>query len=327
MTTGFRTASTRPALTVRPDRPRRRERFDRRAGAASIALVLAIAVVAAGCSTTAAPTGPGATPGGTGSPPTAPPTAPPTGTPVPGAINHPTGAKDIVLRMETGGGMIVEANAVATPTFTLYGDGTIVFRDPTAAPPEPVGGVRRELPFSIVRVGEEGIQALLQEALGAGGLALATGPYLGMGADIPTTTFTISVEGRTKQVTVSGFLPDLHPQDAVIVGALGHLAEQLDGFASSIAGEAAYVPAAFRGVLIALDQPFGPVVEWPWPDIAPDDFVGGETDLFRTRALTPDDVAALGIEGIDGGMSGLVLEFDGKPFSFALRPLLPDEDA
>jgi hypothetical protein len=325
MTTRIRAVSTRPAPATRPDSPIPRDRFDRRASAATVTLVLSLglAVVAAGCSPNAAPTAPGATPGGTGSPTT----APPSGTPVPGAINHPTGAKDVVLRMETGGGMIVEANAVATPTFTLYGDGTIVFRDPTAAPPEPIGGVRREVPFSIVRVGEEGIQALLQEALGAGGLALATGPYLGMGADIPTTTFTISVEGRTKQVTVSGFLPDLHPQDAVIVAALGHLAEQLDGFASSIAGEATYVPAAFRGVLISLDQPFGPVVAWPWPDLSPDDFAGGETDLFRTRTLAPDDVAALGIEGVDGGLSGLVLELEGRHFSFALRPLLPDEDA
>ena len=229
--------------------------------------------------------------------------------------------------METSGGMMVEANAVATPSFTLYGDGTVVFRDPTAAPPEPVGGVRREVPFSTVRLGEEGIQALLREALGPGGLAIATGPYLGMGADIPTTTFTIAAEGDTKQVMISGFLPDLHPQDAQVVAALGHLAETLDGFSGDIAGEDAYEPTAYRGVLIGLDQPIGPVVEWPWADVSPSDFAGGEQDLFKTHTLTAAQVAELGIDGVAGGLSGLVLEFEDKVYSFALRPLLPDETA
>jgi hypothetical protein len=303
MTTELRPASARPARSSRLPR------------AAATALVLAFA---AGCSTTAAPT---ASPGGTGSP-TAPP---PTSTPIADGINHPTGAKDVVLRMETSGGMAVEMNAVATPTFTLYGDGTVVFRDPTAAPPEPVGGVRREVPFSTVRLGEEGIQALLEEALGPGGLAIATGPYIGMGADIPTTTFTISADGDTKQVSIAGFLPDLHPQDAVIVAALGHLAEQLDGFAGDIAGEDAYVPAAYRGVLYSIDQPFGPVIEWPWEEFEPTDFVGADNELFKTRTLTPAEVDELGIEGVGGGLSGLVLEAGDKLYAFALRPLLPDE--
>lgn len=282
------------------------------------ALVLAFA---AACSPSAAPTATPAGPGGTASPTAAPPTS----TPGPGAINHPTGATDVVLRMETGGGMIVEANAVATPGFTLYGDGTVVFRDPTAAPPEPVGGVRLEVPFSTVRLGEEDVQALLQEALGPGGLAVATGPYLGMGADIPTTTFTIAADGDSKQVMIAGFLPDLHPQDALIVAALGHLAETLDGFSRDIAGEDAYVPTAYRGVLIGLDQPIGPVVEWPWADLAPADFEGGEQDLFKTHTLTAAQVAELGIDGAAGGLSGLVLESGDKLYSFALRPLLPDE--
>lgn len=283
---------------------------------------LVLAVVAA-CSPTATPT---ASPGSSGSPSSPPSGTPtPTATPVVGAIAHPTGAKDVVLRMETSGGMMVEANAIATPSFTLYGDGTIVFRDPTAAPPEPLSGVRREVPFSTVRVGEEGIQALLEDALGLGGLRAAAGPYFGMGADIPTTTFTINADGLDKQVNVSGFLPDLHPQDAVIVASLGRLAERLDGFGNAIAGEGAFAPAAFRGVLLAVDQPVGPVVAWPWPQIAPTDFAGGENDLFKTRLLAPADVSSIGVPGVDGGMSGLILNADGKLYSFMLRPLLPDE--
>jgi hypothetical protein len=44
-----------------------------------------------------------------------------------------------------------------------------------------------------------------------------------------------------------------------------------------------------------------------------------------TRTLTAADVEAIGIDGVGGGFSGLFLETDGKLYSFALRPLLPDE--
>ncbi len=306
MTTELDFASARPARSIRLART----------AAAALGLL-----VAAGCTTPAAPS---ATPTGTGSPGT-PTAAPPTASPVAGAVNHPTGATDVVLRMETGAGMILEANMVAAPSFTLYGDGMVIFRDPTAVPPEPIGGVRREVPFSAVRLGAEGMQALLKEALGPGGLAIATGPDPGMTADIPTTTFSITADGQTKQVSITGLSPDLHPQDAVVAAALGRLAEQLDGFGADIAGEVAFAPAAYRGVLLPVEQPFGPVVPWPWPDIEPDDFVGGANNLFKVRTLTEADVAAIGIDGVGGGFSGLNLQSEGKVYAFALRPLLPDE--
>ena len=57
-----------------------------------------------------------------------------------GAIDHPTGCTDIVLRMDSWGGfMAVESNLTATPVFTLYGDNTAVFRPQprTACTPAP----------------------------------------------------------------------------------------------------------------------------------------------------------------------------------------------
>ena len=48
-----------------------------------------------------------------------------------GAIEHPTGPTDVVLRYEEGGGFVMPAFlATQAPHFTLYGDGTIVFRNP-----------------------------------------------------------------------------------------------------------------------------------------------------------------------------------------------------
>jgi hypothetical protein len=260
-----------------------------------------------------------------GSPgPSGGPTAGPTAAPTIAGIEHPTGAKDIVLRVEAFGGfMPIEGMATSAPSFTLYGDGTVVFRDEQQLAPEPVGNVLRAIPFQTVRLDEAGIQLLLQDAI-TGGLGVAVGPYTDMSADIPTTTFTINAGGRTKKVDVTGLSPDVHPQNAVIVGALSQLAERLRLFGENVS-EGPYVPTAYRGVLFPVDQPFGPVVAWPWPEISPEEFVGGQNEFFRTRTLTPAEVATLGIPNAEGGIMGLALQKDGKVYTFTLRPLLPDE--
>ena len=282
-----------------------------------LAAVTPLLLVLAACSSAAGPTG---APG-----PSAGPTTLPTPT-IPPGIGHPTGAKDIVLRFEEGGGFVpIDFLATQAPSFTLYGDGTVVFRDPQATPPEPVGSVNRSTPFQTIRLGEEGIQALLEQGLGPGGLGIAVGPYMGMAADIGTATFTVNADGRTKQVSVSGLSPDMHPNDALIVGQLARFAGQLRTFGNGMAGEEIYQPAAYRGVLSKIDQPFGAVVDWPWPQIAPSNFVAGQNEFFMTRTMTPAEVAVLGIQRLEGGMLGLNFQKDGAAYSFALRPFLPDE--
>ena len=64
---------------------------------------------------------------------------------------------------------------------------------------------------------------------------------------------------------------------------------------------------------------------WPWPDVAPTDFLAGQNEFLMTRTMTPAEVAVLGIQGIEGGLIGLNVQKAGKAYSFALRPLLPDE--
>jgi hypothetical protein len=279
-----------------------------------------LATLVAACAT-----GPSATPGTTGGPTSAPT---PTATPVIDGIQHPTGATDVILRMETSGGFIpAEFMATFAPSFTLYGDGTVVFRDPTATPPESADGLNRSVPFLTIRLGEEAIQQLLTDAIGPGGLGIAVGPYIGLGADIPTTTFTITADGRTKSVSVVGLSPDMHPQNAPIVTALANLAGRLDGFGGAVSAEEPYVPVAYRGVISSIDQANGAVVAWPWTTIQPADFAKGPgpNDFLLIHTLTPADVTALGIDNANGGLQGLTLRSAGKLYSFALRPLLPDE--
>jgi hypothetical protein len=287
----------------------------RRALAASLVLLLAAA-----CSPAADGTS------GPSSGPSAGPSPQPTPTAVAG-IDHPTGAKDVVLRVEESGGFVpVEFLATSAPSFTLYGDGTVVFRDNQANPPAIVGDVMRSVPFQSIKLDEEGIQALLEFAIGPGGIGVAVGPYMGHVADLPSTIFTVNAGGRTKQVSITGLSPDQHePQDTVIVTALEALAERLRTFGQEVAGEVVYEPAAYRGVLSKIDQANGVVVDWPWTDVQPGEFAPGANDLVLVHTLTPPQVAALGIPQVQGGMTGLEVQKGGQLFSLSLRPLLPDE--
>jgi hypothetical protein len=303
---GFDSPRPTPSAALRPAR--------------AAAAALLVAIVAA-CSGAAAPSAAPSSPGTTAAPTAGPSASPaaPTGSPV--------GAADILLRFEETGGFVpLEWNATYAPSFTLYGDGTVVFKDPHAVPPESNDNVTRAVPFMIAKLDQASMQALIEQALGAGGLGIAEGPYDGgMVADIPTSTFTVTSEGKTKQVSVTGLSPDMHPQNMAIVTQLAAFAEVLRTFGEKIGNEQPYLPPAYRGVLIEVEQPAGPVVDWPWTDLTPADFISGENEFFKTRSMTPAEVEAIGIEGISGGMIGVAVQFEGKVYTFSLRPLLPDE--
>jgi hypothetical protein len=234
---------------------------------------------------------------------------------------------DVVLRLEEIGGFApVEFNVTYTPTFTLYGDGTVIWRDNQAIPPESSDNLMRPSPLLMTRLDEGTIQALLAEAIGPGGLGVAVGPYNEMmGADIPSTIFTINAGGipEPKRVEIIGLSPEMHPKNLQVVTALAGFAEKLRTF-ETLVNEQSYAPAGYSGTLIPTEQAFGPVVDWPWPDISPDEF-GGENEFFRARQMTPEEVAALGIDNIESGVSGFVLQDGEDLYSFGLRPLLPDD--
>ena len=234
---------------------------------------------------------------------------------------------DVVLRIEeTGGLMPLESSLTYTPTFTLYGDGTVIWRDNFAMPPASSDNLIRPTPLLIARLDEGTIQTLLAEAIGPGGLGVAVGPYNEMmGADIPSTIFTINAGGipQAKRVEVVALSPEAHPKNRQIVAALAGFAEKLRTFDTLVNGQP-YAPAGYRGVLMPTEQAFGPVVDWPWPDVTPDEF-GGDNQSFPAREMTREEVEALGIDNIESGVAGFVLQDGEDLYSFALRPLLPDD--
>jgi hypothetical protein len=286
-------------------------------------------VLLAGCAAGATgSSGSSAAPGGSGSPgPSGTSTAPRAS-----AIEHATGATDLLLRLDVGGGFLPPGFLVTeAPAFSLYGDGTVIFRDESAAPPLPIGSIVRKGPFRTARLSEDQIQTTLQLAIGPGGLASARDSYPAPVADAPTTTFTLNAGGLHKMVSIAALgIATPNGPDGAARGAFSQLAQQLTRFDDG--GQLAtsvHAPARYRGVLAEATEPVsGTVASWPWPSLTAADWkpAGDPGPAAVRRTMTPAEVAALGIPAVEGGFTGLWLRrAEGGLFSFSLRPLLPDE--
>ena len=293
-------------------------------GRASLLTVL-FAIVATACANAPTPAPSSARPSPDASASASPV---PTASPVTGSLDHPTGADEIVFRFTEGGGFVpMGFFATEAPQFTIYGDGTVIFRDGTPAP-DPDDTVFREPPFKIATLTEAELQDFLDHALGEGGLGAAKPSYTGPGADLPTATFTINAGGRAKSVSVMALGADREDgPDTPVVDALAALGEKIRAFDREVDGEVIWTPERWRGVLTP--DAVAPPRAWPWPDIAPADFVQRperDAPQFPIRTMTSAEIDLLDLEDIEGGFSGLALSGpDDKAYLFALRPLFPDE--
>ena len=292
---------------------------------AGIRVGIAVALLV-GASLAACAGAPGtASPGGS-TPPTGGPSQSPT-------IDHPSGAADVVLRLEQGGGFVPPGFLLTeAPIFTLYGTGSVIFRDPASQPAPPAAGAWQLPPFTTAILAESEVQALLRFALGPGKLAVAGAHYdPGTVADAGTTTFTIRASGMTKAVSVVALgIAAPTGGDGVIVAALASLRDRLLAAGRDLPAATDWVPERYRAVL--LDAGVGdaaPSVTWPWPEIAPSDFrppSDAARPRFPTHVLTAAQAASIGIPAFEGGLQGLrVVAPSGTVYGLVLRPLLPDE--
>jgi len=312
--------------------------IDRRLAVAGLAsaLVLVACAGVSSPSTAVPPTtaGPSATPAGS---PVASPTA------ATGAIAHPTGASELVLRFAEGGGFVMPTFAmIQVPHFSLYGDGTVIYRPasepwPETKPGEPM----RFPPLQVATMTEEQIQELLRDALGDGGLGIARERYENnQVADASTAVFTVNADGRQRRVSAYalGLMIDdpANPNpDAAILTAMAGFAERLRNFDQELAkgnGTAAglYLPTRFRASLLegglgaeGVPRP------WPWPTFGPEGFATvdqGDGFGFPSRVISGLEMSLLGIEKPEGGVSGISLRApNGTVYGLGIRPLLPDE--
>ncbi len=292
-----------------------------------IAAVTALSLLLVACSGGAASPSPASSDG---------PSAAPTAAPSQGGdvLEHETGATDVLLRYEEGGGfMMASFAATIVPNFTLYGDGTIVFRDPTEDFPPAEGSVFKSPPMQTAKLTEEQIQDLLRTALDEGGLAIARARYDNdMVADASTAIFTITVGGQTKTVSVYALGMDVQGQaDAAARAAFVKLASTLTTIdEGGVVTATDYVPTAYRGVLMEAPGIQAPDIRaWPWPDIDVADFKANPDPnafQFPMRVMTPAEIDMLRIDGYAGGFQNMILKAsDGTTYTFSLRPLLPGE--
>ena len=292
------------------------------------AALAALVVVLAACSGSAASSAPPAS-GGAGA--SSPPSAGPSSV---GAIEHKTGPTDAVLRYEEGGGFIMPAYTAATaPGFTLYGDGTIVFRDVSKDAPEPIGSVMPFQPLRTAKMNEEQMQTLLDYALTEGGLGGARAEYTDMMvSDASTAVFTVNAGGLAKTVSVYalGFdAPDV--PDRLARQTLAALRDRLvDIDQGGTVKTDVYAPERYRAVLLEGQAGAPDQKAWPWPEVKTAEFVAnGDPNALQlpARVMTAAEIEALGIKPFEGGFVGLPLAGpgDGKFYTLSVRPFLPDD--
>jgi hypothetical protein len=128
-------------------------------------------------------------------------------------------------------------------------------------------------------------------------------------------------------VQALGIAPDPTDPEAPTIDALGRLWDLLSDFAAQVrlgnaTSAGSYEPASYRGIL-AEGQAQG--IAWPWTDLAPADFVASGDFGIRMAVLTPVQATLLNRSPQGGLFAAPILGPDGKPYTIALRPLLPDE--
>lgn len=281
--------------------------------------------------------------GGASAPPSAaPPSGPssgpsgaPSGSPVGDVVDHATGATDVILRYDQGPGFVMAGFAATmVPPFTLYGDGTVIYRDPAQEIPPAQGSVFVMNPMRIAKLTEAQIQELLVFALGEGGLAAARADYRNdMIADAGTVIFTIRAGGFEKTVNI--YALEIETQggaDGPARAAFQRLADRLTTLdkGGAVTSEV-YVPTTYRAVLLEAPGIVAPDIRtWPWDDVAIADFKPSADPnglQFPHLDMTAAQLDLLDVTDYEGGYQGLVITGpDGLLYTLNVRPLLPEED-
>jgi hypothetical protein len=310
--------------------------------------ILVLALGAAACGTIDSPPGAGGSDSTSSSSTTSTSAASPSGsststsgssTTLPaGAISHPTGATDVVIRIVTGGGFVpIEYNVTLIPEFTLYGDGRIVETGPTTL--EYPGKALPNLQTAVVP--ESVVQTMLAAAKEAG--LFQNGVDYGQPgvADVPTTTITVTAAGAayTSQIYALGFSEggNLTLQQQQARAAISDLVGKLEDPSTLTDVQPAWEAYDFTALKV-FSRPVDTTAStestdvrpnhlpWPLADLATAGKVVENAQGLREVVISGDDLTLL--KPLLGQATQITLWKSGdKEYNLWLRPLLPDEAA
>ncbi|MGZ5299239.1 MAG: hypothetical protein ACXWDU_06135 [Actinomycetota bacterium] len=254
-------------------------------------------------------------------------------------VPTPTGSEQLVLRIEQVGGFVaLQYDLMRMPMMSLYGDGLVL--TPGAqieiypGPALPALSQQRLTPGAI--------QLLLRAAIDAGLDEDRDYTDLGsmMVSDAPTTTFTLTVDGRTHTTHVYALDFDLGPNPDGMPREEFQAREDLLAFQAkasdlgwlpegSVTDQGAYRPTALR-IFSSPYRPDPELAQVPiaWPLTPGLDAFGesmqGPTDGMRCGTVA-DDAASSLLPLAEQANQLTPWTSDGTRYGLLFRPLLPDE--
>jgi hypothetical protein len=263
------------------------------------------------------------------------------GSPSPsGSPSHTPGSGDRLLRVESAGGFIApQALLFRYPTFSLFGDGTVITEgaqiDIYPQPSLP--------PLVATHLSQAGVQAVLGAAERAG----LSGPDHVYRAvlmpDAPDTVFTLVVDGHAHTTTVTALggvggsgVPSDEARARTALQALSAQLMDLRSWlpAGSVGQDGSYVPTAMR-IFVTPGAPKdqGGMLHQPdiaWPLATPLATFGRPIDTpvqggpARCGVVEGSDLSTLLPKAQSSNQLSPWIS-EGKRFGLGFRPLLPDE--
>lgn len=250
-----------------------------------------------------------------------------------GPIGHAMGPTDVVLRVDAkpdlGVGELDGETFQPGPEFTLYGDGTAIFRNDRGPMPPAERSIVRARPFTIAHLTEDQIQALLLFALGEGGLTTACDIYESRDTDVSgSLVFTVHTGALDRRIESFGEDP-LGP----LIDRLLNL-DRTGGVPTAV-----WEPDRFRGTIFDVEpanyggvlpdpEDFG-TFAWPWPGLGPEGFVRPEGPDFAlpSRVLSAAESGVHGFSKFGGLVNRVYLVGPDRKtlYYFAMWPVFPDE--
>lgn len=253
-------------------------------------------------------------------------------------IEHPTGADEVVLRVAYEGGFVPVDYALRTiPSWTLYGDGTLVMQAPQIEIyPGPALPALTATPIT-----EAGVQSILTAARDAGLMNGDASYGNDCVADAATTVFTTNANGTTS--VVSAYALDVGQptgscggeKDADERAALAEFQLQLGDLPSwlpqgSVGQEQPLDPTALR----VYSRPYKGTPDPPqedvtWPLGEPLGAFGDRVESYgaplRCGVVGGEDVSML-LPAAQEANEITPWTSEGEEYHVIFRPLLPDEN-